>query len=273
MHLPACVLTACTRHPHLQHPHQLYQARVRASRVHRGEYTRAQLPSPWRSGTLRTCAACIQATRACAREFFLLFLCQVITPNIYHTDLWRISGHYEHYKDDMFMFQTGDNEEYALKPMNCPGHCLMFRAAMRSWRELPIRMADFGVLHRNELKGALGGLTRVRRFQQDDAHIFCRQSQARSVALFLHLALCTWHCAPCTVHCASCTLHLSACTLHIGVVPPADNVVPARFETCVDSARGPRGAGVHAVRVRRVWHDLQAGAVDSAAKGSGSRHA
>ena len=104
---------------------------------------------------------------------------QVITPNIYHTDLWRISGHYEHYKDDMFMFQTGDKEEYALKPMNCPGHCLMFRAAMRSWRELPIRMADFGVLHRNELKGALGGLTRVRRFQQDDAHIFCRQSQAR----------------------------------------------------------------------------------------------
>ena len=106
-----------------------------------------------------------------------LYAFQVISPNIYHTDLWRISGHYQHYKDDMFLFNTNDREEYALKPMNCPGHCLLFRHALRSWRELPIRMADFGVLHRNELKGALGGLTRVRRFQQDDAHIFCRQSQ------------------------------------------------------------------------------------------------
>lgn len=102
---------------------------------------------------------------------------QVMTPNIFHTDLWKISGHYKHYRDDMFLFNTNDKEEYALKPMNCPGHCLMFRQGLRSWRDLPIRMADFGVLHRNELKGALGGLTRVRRFQQDDAHIFCRQSQ------------------------------------------------------------------------------------------------
>eukprot|EP00750_Incisomonas_marina_P002231 INCI12160.1.p1 GENE.INCI12160.1~~INCI12160.1.p1 ORF type:complete len:881 (+),score=184.65 INCI12160.1:140-2782(+) len=108
---------------------------------------------------------------------------EVISPNIYHTDLWRISGHYQHYKDDMFLFNTNDREEYALKPMNCPGHCLLFRHALRSWRELPIRMADFGVLHRNELKGALGGLTRVRRFQQDDAHIFCRQSQIQDEVL------------------------------------------------------------------------------------------
>ena len=64
-----------------------------------------------------------------------------------------------------------------MKPMNCPGHCLVFRHRQRSYRELPIRMADFGVLHRNELKGALTGLTRVRRFQQDDAHIFCRVDQ------------------------------------------------------------------------------------------------
>ena len=104
---------------------------------------------------------------------------EVITPNIFHTDLWKISGHYKHYRDDMFMFNTNDKEEYALKPMNCPGHCLMFRSAMRSWRDLPLRLADFGVLHRNELKGALGGLTRVRRFQQDDAHIYCRQSQVQ----------------------------------------------------------------------------------------------
>ena len=66
---------------------------------------------------------------------------------------------------------------FALKPMNCPGHCVMFDSRPRSWRELPLRMADFGVLHRNELSGTLGGLTRVRRFCQDDAHIFCRPDQ------------------------------------------------------------------------------------------------
>ena len=102
---------------------------------------------------------------------------EVVTPNIFSTDLWKISGHYEHYRDDMFLFNTADKEEYAMKPMNCPGHCLVFRHRQRSYRELPIRMADFGVLHRNELKGALTGLTRVRRFQQDDAHIFCRVDQ------------------------------------------------------------------------------------------------
>ncbi len=72
----------------------------------------------------------------------------------------------------MFVFNC-DNTEFSLKPMNCPGHCLMFDHVARSYRELPIRFADFGVLHRNELAGALTGLTRVRRFQQDDAHIFC----------------------------------------------------------------------------------------------------
>eukprot|EP00945_MAST-04E_sp_MAST-4E-sp1_P008133 g8133.t1 len=102
---------------------------------------------------------------------------EVVTPNIFSTDLWKISGHYEHYRDDMFLFQTSDNDEFAMKPMNCPGHCLMFRHRARSYRELPLRVADFGVLHRNELSGALSGLTRVRRFQQDDAHIFCRPDQ------------------------------------------------------------------------------------------------
>lgn len=78
----------------------------------------------------------------------------------------------------MFAFQAG-KDAYALKPMNCPGHCLMFDHGIRSWRELPIRMADFGVLHRNESEAALTGLTRVRRFQQDDAHIFCTSEQIR----------------------------------------------------------------------------------------------
>lgn len=101
---------------------------------------------------------------------------EVITPNIFNLDLWHQSGHALHYKDDMFSFEV-EGQEWAMKPMNCPGHCLMFGSAIRSYRDLPIRYADFGVLHRNELSGALTGLTRVRRFQQDDAHIFCREDQ------------------------------------------------------------------------------------------------
>lgn len=101
---------------------------------------------------------------------------EVITPNMFNLDLWHQSGHAMHYKDDMFVFEV-EEQEWALKPMNCPAHCLMFGSAIRSYRDLPIRYADFGVLHRNELSGALTGLTRVRRFQQDDGHIFCRQDQ------------------------------------------------------------------------------------------------
>jgi threonyl-tRNA synthetase len=107
---------------------------------------------------------------------------EVITPNIYNFDLWKTSGHAAHYKDAMFSFQV-EKEEFGMKPMNCPGHCLMFRERVRSYRELPLRMADFGVLHRNELSGALSGLTRVRRFQQDDAHIFCRAEQIQDEVL------------------------------------------------------------------------------------------
>ncbi|RWS17731.1 threonine-tRNA ligase: cytoplasmic-like protein [Dinothrombium tinctorium] len=101
---------------------------------------------------------------------------EVVTPNIYNVKLWQTSGHWQHYSDNMFSFDI-EKETFALKPMNCPGHCLMFDSLIRSWRELPLRFADFGVLHRNELSGALTGLTRVRRFQQDDAHIFCTQEQ------------------------------------------------------------------------------------------------
>lgn len=101
---------------------------------------------------------------------------EVVSPNIYNVKLWQTSGHWAHYAENMFSFDV-EKETYALKPMNCPGHCLMFDQRNRSWRELPLRMADFGVLHRNELSGALTGLTRVRRFQQDDAHIFCTTDQ------------------------------------------------------------------------------------------------
>lgn len=87
-----------------------------------------------------------------------------------------------HYKDAMFCFDV-EGQEWAMKPMNCPGHCLVFGGAIRSYRDLPMRLADFGVLHRNELSGALTGLTRVRRFQQDDAHIYCREDQIEEEVL------------------------------------------------------------------------------------------
>ena len=101
---------------------------------------------------------------------------EVVTPNVFNSKLWDISGHNVNYKENMFHFDC-EGQEFALKPMNCPGHCLMFGYRTRSYKELPIRLADFGVLHRNELSNALTGLTRVRRFQQDDAHIFCRFDQ------------------------------------------------------------------------------------------------
>lgn len=103
---------------------------------------------------------------------------EVVSPNIYNAKLWQTSGHWEHYSENMFSFES-EKETFALKPMNCPGHCLIFDNRVRSWRELPLRLADFGVLHRNELSGALTGLTRVRRFQQDDAHIFCTPEQIK----------------------------------------------------------------------------------------------
>ncbi|KFM74402.1 Threonine--tRNA ligase, cytoplasmic, partial [Stegodyphus mimosarum] len=104
---------------------------------------------------------------------------EVVSPNIYNSKLWETSGHWQHYSENMFSFEV-EKQTFALKPMNCPGHCLIFDHRPRSWRELPLRMADFGVLHRNEISGALTGLTRVRRFQQDDAHIFCSSEQISS---------------------------------------------------------------------------------------------
>lgn len=104
---------------------------------------------------------------------------EVVSPNLFNHKLWIQSGHWDHYADNMFALES-EGIKFALKPMNCPGHCLMYSTRQRSWKELPIRFADFGVLHRNELSGALSGLTRVRRFQQDDAHIFCMPEQLKS---------------------------------------------------------------------------------------------
>ncbi|KAG2035579.1 hypothetical protein BDR03DRAFT_899737 [Suillus americanus] len=101
---------------------------------------------------------------------------EVISPNMYNSKLWETSGHWQNYKDDMFTLDV-EKEKWALKPMNCPGHCLIFDSRDRSYKELPIRMAEFGIIHRNEASGALTGLTRVRRFVQDDTHVFCLPSQ------------------------------------------------------------------------------------------------
>ncbi|KIJ63654.1 hypothetical protein HYDPIDRAFT_175966 [Hydnomerulius pinastri MD-312] len=101
---------------------------------------------------------------------------EVISPNMYNAKLWETSGHWQNYRDDMFTLDV-EKEKWALKPMNCPGHCLIFDSRDRSYKELPIRMAEFGIVHRNEASGALTGLTRVRRFMQDDTHVFCMPSQ------------------------------------------------------------------------------------------------
>lgn len=107
---------------------------------------------------------------------------EVITPQVLDSELWKRSGHYDNYRENMF-FAPLEEREYGVKPMNCPSHCLMFAERKRSYRELPIRFADFGRLHRAERSGTLHGLTRVRSFSQDDAHIFCTPEQIEAEIL------------------------------------------------------------------------------------------
>jgi threonyl-tRNA synthetase len=102
---------------------------------------------------------------------------EVKTPLIYDQALWVTSGHWEKFRENMFQIPIDDEHTYAIKPMNCPGHMLLFGSQLRSYRELPLRYAEAAPLHRNELAGALHGLTRVRYVTQDDAHIFCSQEQ------------------------------------------------------------------------------------------------
>ena len=102
---------------------------------------------------------------------------EVKTPIIYNKALWETSGHWSFYRENMFLVQSSDNEEMALKSMNCPGHFLVFASEMRSYRDLPLRFHEQTPLHRNEASGVLSGLTRVRQFSQDDAHCFVMESQ------------------------------------------------------------------------------------------------
>jgi threonyl-tRNA synthetase len=102
----------------------------------------------------------------------------VITPHMMQAELWRTSGHYDYYKENMYTFQI-DEKEFVLKPMNCPGHILIYKAKTRSYKDLPLRLFELGTVYRHEKAGVLHGLLRVRGFTQDDAHIFCLPEQLR----------------------------------------------------------------------------------------------
>ncbi|NLH41963.1 MAG: threonine--tRNA ligase [Planctomycetes bacterium] len=104
---------------------------------------------------------------------------EVRTPIILNEELWHRSGHWDNYKQNMY-FTKIDEIDYAVKPMNCPGGCLLFKTTKHSYRELPLRMAEFGMVHRHEASGVLHGLFRVRQFTQDDAHIYCTPAQIES---------------------------------------------------------------------------------------------
>jgi threonyl-tRNA synthetase len=112
---------------------------------------------------------------------------EIKTPLLYNKGLWEISGHWGKYKENMFLVldsETGEHD-FSLKPMNCPSHYLLYQSHKHSYRELPLRYVTFDVLHRNEVTGALSGLTRVRQFQQDDCHVFIREDQIASEVSFL----------------------------------------------------------------------------------------
>jgi len=115
---------------------------------------------------------------------------EVRGPMLLDRSLWEATGHWENFRENMFIAESRDERVLAVKPMNCPGHVLIFRNRLRSYRELPLRLAEFGSCHRNEPSGALHGIMRVRGFTQDDAHIFCTEDQVSAEAIaFCHLLL------------------------------------------------------------------------------------
>jgi threonyl-tRNA synthetase len=119
---------------------------------------------------------------------------EAITPHVYRVEMWKMSGHYDNYKDDMYFFDIDEGldkagkqkvSEYAIKPMNCPGHMLIYGSGLHSYRDLPLRMFEFGTVYRHELSGVAHGLMRARGFTQDDAHIFCRPDQVNEEVIKL----------------------------------------------------------------------------------------
>src|SRR6187401_2128963 len=106
---------------------------------------------------------------------------EVRTPQIMDRSLWERSGHWDNFRENMFTTES-EKRDYAVKPMNCPGHVQIFNQGLKSYRDLPLRLAEFGACHRNEPSGALHGIMRVCSFTQDDDHIFCTESQVRGEA-------------------------------------------------------------------------------------------
>src|SRR6185295_8928202 len=102
---------------------------------------------------------------------------EVSAPELMDSTLWQQSGHLEKFGENMFLTRTPDERTYCIKPMNCPGHVQIFKHGLRSYRELPVRLAEFGKVHRYEPSGALHGLMRVRAFTQDDGHVFIAEEQ------------------------------------------------------------------------------------------------
>lgn len=114
---------------------------------------------------------------------------EIVTPQIVDLELWKKSGHWEMFGEEMFVVNT-DDRQYAVKPMNCPCHVQVFKQGLRSYRDLPLRFAEFGCVHRNELSGAMHGLMRVRQLTQDDGHVFCTEAQIQQEAVhFIQLLL------------------------------------------------------------------------------------
>jgi threonyl-tRNA synthetase len=111
---------------------------------------------------------------------------EVNTPDMMDRTLWETSGHWQNYRQNMFTTQTEDGRDFAMKPMNCPGHVAIYKNGLRSYRELPVKIAEFGKVHRYEPSGSLHGLLRVRSFTQDDAHVFCTPEQLKEECLKLN---------------------------------------------------------------------------------------
>ena len=140
---------------------------------------RRRRPAASTTPRARACCACMQEwLRGVLYERGYV---EAITPHIYKTDVWKISGHYDFYGENMYFFNIDEGDgkvnEYAVKPMNCPGHVLIFGNDVRSYRDLPMRISEFGTVYRHELSGVVHGLMRARGFTQDDAHIFCTAEQ------------------------------------------------------------------------------------------------
>ncbi len=119
---------------------------------------------------------------------------EVNTPQVLDRALWETSGHWQTYRENMFTTMTEDERVFALKPMNCPGHIQIFKNGLKSYRDLPLKIAEFGIVHRYEPSGAIHGIMRVRAFTQDDAHIFCTEDQIMDEALKINdLILSIYH--------------------------------------------------------------------------------